>query len=237
MARFGLNDTDNYGGEGLANFFSLADDGDSAIVRFMYDSLDDISGYAVHRIKTGDDKEIIINCLRSYEDPLDTCPLCANKNFQMARFYFSLYNEDASEIQIWTRGKQIVSELVKCLSQVNGPISGAKIRITRKGEKGDKYTKYLFELVDEDGLELEELIANVGEPTDPVGTLIKDYTFDELNDYVSTGKLPGLDMNNSGSDNNIAYRNTNNNNNTNTEQPVLRRQYIPGRNNNNSSVF
>lgn len=234
MAGFGLNDASKYGGESLANFFTLADDGDSAIVRFMYDSLEDITGYAVHTIKNGD-KEITINCLRNYDDAIDECPLCAARNFQKAKFYLTVYNEDDEEIQIWTRGKQIVPTLVNVLQQISGSICSGRVKITRKGAKGDKYTKYNMELIDTDDLTLEELIENVGEPDNPVGTLIKDFTFDELTEYNNTGKLPGIEFEQQVT---VAYRGNNatndnvanNNYNRGTANP-LRRAYTPGNNN------
>ena len=229
MARFGLNDAENYGGEGLANFFTLDDDGDKAVVRFMYESLDDISGYAVHTVKNGD-KEITINCLRTYEDSVDNCPLCKAGNFQRAKFYFSLYNETKQELQLWSRGKQIVGDLVKTLSQINGPICSGRVEITRHGEKGNKYTKYEFNLLGSDDTTLEDLIGEFGEPTDPVGILIKDYNFDELSNYVTNGTLPGMD-----NSNNVAYRNNNNNynNSGNGDNTIRRRGYVPTRGNSN----
>lgn len=238
MAGFNLNDVDKYGGESLANFFTLADDGDSATVRFMYDTLDDIQGYAIHTIKNGD-KEITISCLRNYDEEISNCPLCANKNFQKARLYLSLYNEDANEIQIWTRGKQIVPEIMKTFMPIQDNVCGGRVKITRKGAKGDKYTKYIMELIDNDGLTLEELIENVGEPTNPMGTLIKDYSFDELTNYVNTGKLPDIEIEQP-TQVNVAYRGNNfNNNNTNnnsfnrgsTNANPIRRNYVPGGNN------
>jgi hypothetical protein len=180
----------------------------------MYDTLDDIQGYAIHTIKNGE-KEITISCLRNYDEEISNCPLCANKNFQKARLYLSLYNEDDNEIQIWTRGKQIVPEIMKTFTPIQNNVCGGRVKITRKGAKGDKYTKYIMELIDNDGLTLEELIENVGEPTNPMGTLIKDYSFDELTEYNNTGKLPDIEIEQP-TQVNVAYRGNNfNNNNTN----------------------
>ena len=40
MARFRADEADNYGGQGGAGFFRLANDGDVARVRFMYNSIE-----------------------------------------------------------------------------------------------------------------------------------------------------------------------------------------------------
>ena len=92
-----------------------------------------------------------------------------------------------------------------------------------------------MELIDNDGLTLEELIENVGEPSNPVGTLIKDFTFDELTEYNNTGKLPGIEFEQQVT---VAYRGNNatndsvttNNYNRGIANP-LRRAYTPGNNN------
>ena len=78
MATFDVNTADNYGGSGGGSFFSLKDDKDTAQVRFMYNSLEDVVGYAVHEIEVGGKKRYI-NCLREYNQPVDDCPLCAAK--------------------------------------------------------------------------------------------------------------------------------------------------------------
>lgn len=210
--KFGVNDAENYGGNS-AGYFSLKDDGDSAIVRFMYNSLDDIEGYAVHRLEFGD-KFRYVGCLREYNDPMEKCPLCANRNLQQAKFYFSVYDAENDEVRIWERGKQILKTLVPVLEQINGPICGTPIKITRHGKAGDQYTKYDFELLEADGCTLEDL----PDPINPTEKIILSYSFDELNDYVMTGKLPNLDIGNNSS--------TNANTNSNTDSSI-RRRYTP----------
>ena len=51
MGRFGASEVDNYGGSGGSSFFTLKDDGDVARVRFMYNSMEDVVGYAVHEVE------------------------------------------------------------------------------------------------------------------------------------------------------------------------------------------
>ena len=113
MAQFNVKDADNYGGE-LQGYFNLKDDGDSAVVRFLYDSIEDITGYAVHKITVGE-KDYFINCIRdNYEDPIDNCPLCANRNFQQAKFFFNVFDCETEEAKLWERGKNILKSLIIC---------------------------------------------------------------------------------------------------------------------------
>ena len=76
MAKFNADTVDKYGGHGGAGYFSLKNDKDVARVRFLYNSADDIEGYAVHEVEI-DGKKRYVNCLREYNQPLDTCPFCA----------------------------------------------------------------------------------------------------------------------------------------------------------------
>ena len=93
MARFTAQDADKYGGKGGAGFFSLKGDGDSAVVRFLYNDVDDVEGYAVHEVEI-DDKKRYVNCLRDYNSPIDDCPFCRAKKYQIAKLFVPLYNED-----------------------------------------------------------------------------------------------------------------------------------------------
>ena len=220
MATFGINEADNYGGNG-AGYFNLKDDGDSAIVRFMYNTLDDITGYAVHNIELGNNRHLYVSCLREdYNEPLDNCPLCAAKNFQQAKFYFNLFDCETEEVKLWERGKQILKKLVSVLNQIEGPICGTPIKIIRKGEAGDRYTTYEFELMQPDGVTLEDLPESI----DPMENVILSYTVEELNNYVKTGRLPGLEMAGGNDNNSNNYTAT-----SNTDHRIIRRYTSPNR--------
>ena len=215
MAKFGINDADNYGGNG-AGYFTLKDDGDSAVVRFMYNTVDDIEGYAVHRIDVGNGRNRYVSCLREdYNQPMDDCPLCANRNFQQAKFFFNVFDCETEEVKLWERGKNILRQLVPVLNQIQGNICATPIKVIRRGIAGDQNTRYEFVLMKPDKTTLEDL----PEATDPMEAIILSYSFDELNDYVRTGVLAGIE--------NTFNNNTNNNNNSDNS---IRRRY-----NNNTS--
>jgi hypothetical protein len=76
--RVSVDDAEKYGGQGGGGYFSLKDDGDTARVRFLYDSIEDVEGYCVHEVEIGDKKKYV-NCLREYGDPVDKCPFCEAK--------------------------------------------------------------------------------------------------------------------------------------------------------------
>lgn len=229
MAKFNVNEADNYGGS-AAGYFSLKDDGDSAIVRFMYNQVDDIDGYAVHRIDIGNGRNRYISCLREdYNEPMDNCPLCANRNFQQAKFFFNLFDCETEEVKLWERGKNILKSLIPVLNEINGPICGTPIKVTRHGVAGDQYTKYDFELLESDSCTLKDLPECIN-PMDPKDGIILSYSIDELDTYVKTGRLPGIETNSSSNNNFNSNINSNNTNNS------IRRRYTGGSNRGNTGT-
>ena len=110
MARFRADESDKYGGSGGTNYFSLQNDKDVARVRFMYNSAEDIECYAVHEIEI-DGKKKYVNCLREYNQPVDTCPCCAAKMFQRVKLFIPLYNIDEDRVQLWERGKSFIQKI------------------------------------------------------------------------------------------------------------------------------
>ena len=184
MARFSMNDADNYGGNGNGgSFFTLKDDKDTARVRFLYNSVDDVEGYAVHRVAVGD-KERYVNCLRSYNEPIDKCPFCSAGIKVQPRLFVKLYNEDAGECQIWERGKTFFSVLSGLSNRYN-PLCDEIIEIERNGKKGDMHTTYQPYPIENSPVNLDDF-----EPSEPLGTIILDKSFDEMQDYLNTGSFP-----------------------------------------------
>ena len=75
-----LNGGNNSGNGNDVGFFTLRNDNDEAIVRFMCDSTDDFEILTVHDVQIGT-KYRKVNCIRDPREPLDNCPLCKNKGF------------------------------------------------------------------------------------------------------------------------------------------------------------
>lgn len=183
MARFNMNEADNYSTGGGNSFFSLKDDKDTARVRFLYNTVDDIEGYAVHKVAVGD-KDRYVNCLRTYNEPLDNCPFCAAQLKVQPKLFLKLYNEDAGECQIWERGKNYYQKM-SSLSNRFSPLYKRVMEIERNGKSGDMHTTYEFYPGDSDDANLDDY-----EPVEPLGAIILDKTFDEMNVYLDTGSFP-----------------------------------------------
>lgn len=205
MAMFNMNDADNYGSSSKGSFFVLKDDGDKARVRFLYNGMDDIMGYAVHRVQVGD-KERYVNCLRAYNEPLDKCPFCAAQMQITPRLFLKLYNEDTGETQIWERSKSYYQKLSGYANRYK-PLYNEVIEIERHGKKGDKQTDYQFFPIENTPIEIDDEKYDC---SDPLGTIILDKTADEMVEYINTGDFPQTS-------------NGGNNNHSNDEPAIVRR--------------
>ena len=180
MGTFGFNDADNYGQSNSGSFFTLRDDKDTARVRFMYRTIDDVQGNVVHQVEIGD-KHRYVNCLRAYNEPLDKCPLCAAQYKQLPKLFLKVYNEDAGEVQIWERGKTYFQKMASLASRYN-PLCDEVIEIERNGKKGDMKTSYEFYPIENSQFDLDSV-----DMPEALGTIILDKTADEMNDYLSIG--------------------------------------------------
>ena len=186
MGRFNYQDSDNYGNSS-SNFFSLKDDGDIARVRFMYNDLNDVTGYAVHEIEVDGNKRYV-NCLRNYNEPKSKCPCCANDYMQRAKLYVPLYNVDTKEVQLWERGKKFLGKLQSICTRYarqDSPLVNHVFEIERHGKKGDTQTTYEIYEVGSDDTTLQDL----PEVIEPLGNIILDKSYDELDSYVRTGSF------------------------------------------------
>lgn len=191
MGRFGVNEADNYGGSGASSFFSLKNDGDIARVRFMYNGIEDVSGYAVHEV-TIDDKRRFVNCIRNYNEPKSKCPFCAGNNFQRAKLYIPVYDIDDGEVKIWERGKNFfpkISALCARYTNSNTPLVAHTFDVERHGKKGDTQTTYEIYETSSDNTKLEDL----PEIPEVLGSIILDKTAEDMEFFMSEGYFPNND--------------------------------------------
>lgn len=186
MSRFSFDEVDNYGNSASGSFFVLRDDGDTARVRFLYEGIDDVEGYAVHQIEMPDGKKRYVNCLRQYNDPLEKCPFCEAHIPVKPKLFIKLYNEDEKECQIWERGKTYFQRIASLSARYN-PLYDQIIEIERNGKKGDMKTEYVFYPTDKEPIDIND---EAYECADPLGTIILDKTADEMYEYLDTGDFP-----------------------------------------------
>lgn len=208
MAKISFNNIDdevsNSGGNYSNNveFFTLKNDGDEAIVRFMCDSVDDFEIIACHDV-TIDGKYRKVNCLRNPREPLDNCPLCKRGDRVNQRFFIKLLKYEQAPGQdgrtvvtpkacIWERSTGYARTLKSYIDNY-GPLSDVICKIIRHGKAGDMQTTY--EIVPNLSKVVFKDEVFVKDPTlfgdfESFGTLVMDRTFDEVTHFVVNGSFP-----------------------------------------------
>lgn len=176
-----------------SSFFGLADDGDTAQVNFLIDNERDIEVYATHKIEV-DGSQQTVNCLREPGAPINDCPLCSAKHGVSIGVYVKLLHD--GKLKIWTRGKRFY-ERIKNLCRRYKPLASHLIEIERSGKKGDQNTTYDFYDI-ADGFDKsikskDDLLADFSDEEiksiEIFGNIIKDYSFEQLEEYLDTGTI------------------------------------------------
>lgn len=198
MGRVNINDLDKYntgGGKNFVKWFSLKDDKDTAQVRIMLDNPEDINKYlfATHKITVGEKAKYPnqhISCLRAYNDPIEDCPFCADKDIpgNSVRFFIPVYNIEEDEVQFFDRPKSYVGKIQGMMGRYKDFASHI-FEIERNGAKGDKQTTYEFYEIDDDDVTLDDL----PEIPELLGSAIWDKSFDDMEYYLSEGSFPPAD--------------------------------------------
>lgn len=184
MARFTVDNVDKYGGHGGGGYFSLKNDKDVAAVRFMYNSVDDVEGYAVHRVEI-DGKNRYVNCLREYDQPVDECPFCRERYPQFAKLFIPVYNIDEDKVQVWERGKKYFQKISSICARYSNLVSHT-FEIERNGKAGDQQTTYEIYETGNDDTTLEDLpeLPNI------LGGLVLDKSADDMEYFIESGEFP-----------------------------------------------
>lgn len=190
---------------GRASFLSLANDKDFAVVRFAYNTIDDIlnSTDLVHDVMV-DGRNKHVDCLKSdFSQPNSVCPLCASGMTPKKVLYFNVRNEQTGEMQIWQRSesyfKNNMLPLFQEYTNSGTPLCSIPFKIVRNGAKGDTQTKYIFIAQPVDNMQLEQFPDDID--VRELG-IIKEYNFQELQNYINTGVFPE-NQNNNGANNNF----------------------------------
>lgn len=185
MARFNASQADNYGGQGGAGFFRLANDGDVARVRFMYESIDDVEGMSVHPVEINGKKRYV-NCLREYNEPLNKCPFCRGNIPLQAKLFVPVYDVDEDRVKIWERGKKFFNKISGLCSRYPKLVE-KEFEIERHGKAGDQTTTYeIFPVDDGEKLTMEDLPEL---PAD-MNKFVLDKSADDMEYYLDSNEFP-----------------------------------------------
>lgn len=197
MARVSFENLEEFAPSGVVNYFTLKDDGDSMRVRLMVDDCAELNPYTVHTVKVGGyDRRV--DCIRSYGDTLDKCPLCLAQNRATGRFYIPLIDEESGKTYLWDRGYSFKNVIQNFINDINGDCPCSHVTtITRNGAANDTNTTYTMDVDVSDGTTLSDIMDHYGvDVPDPIGTVVLSKTYEEMQRFVSTGSFDEVTQNN-----------------------------------------
>lgn len=184
-------------GTGKRKWFKLSNHGDTATVRFLANSVEEMDTLTVHKVENSDGYQISVNCLRGADDPVSDCPLCERGLRAILQFYIPLFNETTGEVEVWNRGIKIRNQL-NALQARYPNLNERTFDIERVGERGSTDTSYQI-------FPNEPSAGEVYDRPDVVDDgYVVDATYDELRNYVDNGaEIPTLFTRNQNSGNSI----------------------------------
>lgn len=203
-----LNGGNNAGNGNDVGFFTLKNDNDEAVVRFMCDSTDDFEILTVHDVQIGQ-RYRKVNCIRDPREPLDNCPLCKAGTRISNRFFIKLiqYNRVTDpntsvqsivpQAMIWERSTAYAKTLKSYLDNY-GPLSDVICKIIRHGKAGDMQTTY--EIVPNLSKTVFPDEVYVKDPTlfgtfEAFGTIVMDRNYEEMTHFLATSEFPARQTN------------------------------------------
>ena len=179
-------------------FFSLKNDGDEAIVRFMHDTTESFEILGTHSIQVNG-KFRRINCVRTPSQSVSECPFCDRGERIEYRFFIHLLqytnNPDGSvsvEPKVWERSLSYAHKLKEYINNY-GPMSDVICKIVRHGRPGDMKTEYeiipnLSKQVYRDDIFVKKNGCFDGYSA--LGGPVLDKTVDEIREFLNTGDFP-----------------------------------------------
>lgn len=180
-------------------YFSLAEDGDSAIVRFNIKGINDLIIEGVHRVKTSDGKTRTVSCLReSAHEPLEHCPLCANGENPQYRVFLPMImytQEDNGTVSafpaVWDQGIRI-RDTLKSYVEEFGDLTNYVFKITRHGKRGDMKTTYQIMPTNQNIYKEEVFVKDFSAFEDPnyLERFVMHRDIADIQEFMQTGDFP-----------------------------------------------
>ena len=178
------------------SYFSLKNDGDSAIVRFMHDSIESFDVVNCHDVTVSGQRRRV-GCVWEKDKPADYCPLCASGNPFKQRMYVHLieYVKDNNGnitpvAKVWDRPVSYAYKLRDYLNNY-GPLSDVIFTVKRNGAAGDQGTTYT-EMPCMPNMFPTEKYPKIDFPSDyqALGIAVMKKSVDDIRAYLETGNFP-----------------------------------------------
>lgn len=174
-------------------FFKLENDRDTARVRFLVETLDDLDVVTYHEVQLpGDARRRRVSCVE------DDCPLCRVGRKgpdtpigtkKVSVLFFVLDMRDGG-VKIWEKSAWTVErEFQEPLRRIE-PICERLVEVVRIGVKGDIHTRYSLFPLDRDGTKLEDLPPRL--PLMGADGIIEELTRADMEALIEEVRLPRM---------------------------------------------
>lgn len=203
-SQYASNKPSNYGVN--VGWFSLKNDGDTALVRFNCTTIDDLHFATVHSLTAGG-RFMKVSCLRSFNSTEDECPFChaaatgntsigktAKKVFieMLVSYKDKVTNTYSAPVPvIWERPAGFAGELKSKMANY-GSLRESLFTITRAGAAGSRDTRYSIDYAIPTVFR-PDMIPNDFSVFDNFDISKKGYytkTAAEMQIYLNTGSFP-----------------------------------------------
>lgn len=144
---------------GGGDYFKLENDGDKAVVRFLYDleampidqvDTESLDCFVVHEIEI-DGKRRTRQCTTTSD-----CTDCRSGNKAKLKIFIQMVDSRDGKVKVWERSAKYASTLLGLITRY-GPLCNRPYEIERTGAKGDLKTTYAMYSLDKDDKKLADL--------------------------------------------------------------------------------
>ena len=178
------------------SFFTLRNDKDTALVRFMYDSVDDFEILSYHQGMVNG-KERKINCVRGGDEPISSCPLCSQGLNTSTRIFIRLihYTVENGQVvatpKVWERSIAYAKQLSDFINMY-GSLKSCLFQVTRNGAPGSRDTSYSIAYAPDKVYPPESYpyTGNEFDGYNALGTIVMDASKEDLEYYINYGMFP-----------------------------------------------
>ena len=196
------------GNNGDIKFFSLKQDKEFAVVRFIQNTTDDFEIVAVHEVEVptqnGGVTKRKVNCLRGANDPLERCPFCETNQKLQRKFFVHLvkYEQTQSGIvgvpMVWERPLSFAKDLANKIQTYGAPLSDHVFKITRNGAPRDMHTTYTIDYLPPQCFpeNIYQKMENSFEGYSAVGGIVLNKSPEDMIAFVRDGRFPFNQNNN-----------------------------------------
>lgn len=176
---------DRYGG-----MFLLKNDGDSADVIILYQSINDVMVGDTHYIKSSDYNGYV-QCLGQR-----ICPACERGIRVQPKLFIPLYVVDTDEILFWDRSVRFQQQMDNDVFSKYANPSDFVFRITRNGVAGDINTRYAIQAVAKNNILSYDEILKKFDITMPdhYNTVCKDWSVEDYKKHLVSEVRQDIDV-------------------------------------------